>query len=69
MSQVSKLIPDSVHGYFAANPRRLYLITVPLMAFTALQLVRAVRLHEQVRGVVAQQFSDAARAASEALGG
>ena len=66
---IAGLVPERARLWLADDPRRLYLVTVPLVAFTGWQLVRAIRLHVSVEAVAAQYFSDAARAASEALGG
>ena len=62
-------MPEPARQWFAEDPERLYLITVPLMVWCGLQFARSVQLHTRVGMLAAEVRSDAARAASEALGG
>lgn len=51
------------------HPQAFKLVTAGLVILAAYNLSRAVRLHHEVTAHLAQIKSDAARAASEALGG
>lgn len=62
-------LPEPVRDWFADDPRRLFLVTVPLIVWCGVQFLRAAQLHAAAGVIVAQHRSDAARAASEALGG
>lgn len=67
--KVADAIPDRCFEYVHEHPRVLYAVTVPLVAFAAYTLVRGIRVHVMVEQFVAAHTADAARAASEALGG
>jgi hypothetical protein len=62
-------LPDSAIEYMHEHPGVMYVITVPLLAFCAFNLVHAIRIHMFVQDVVRNRAFDAARAASEGLGG
>ncbi len=61
--------PESVIEYNERNPRAVYLVTIQLLIWAAYNLECAYRLQAHAELFVKQQVSDAARAASEALGG
>ena len=66
---IADAIPDSVFEYIHDHPRVLYAVTVPLVILAAVNLERAYRLQAMAGQFVRHRASDAARAASEALGG
>jgi hypothetical protein len=67
--KIADSLPDSAIEYVNAHPRVVYLITVPLLVWAAWNLEKAYRLQAHAELFVRQRLSDAARAASEALGG
>jgi hypothetical protein len=66
---IADALPDSAIEYIEQHPRVIYLVTVPLLVFAAYNLEKAYRLQAAAEMFVRQRVSDAARAASEALGG
>lgn len=67
--KIADEIPESWVKFVHEHPRVMYAISLPLLGFCAWNLIRAVRLHVLAEMFVAARESDAARAASEALGG
>lgn len=63
--QIADALPDSVIEYVHEHPRVVYVVTIPIVAFAVVNLVKAVRLH-----VAAEAFvGEVQKTASEALGG
>lgn len=67
--RIADSMPDSWVEYVGEHPRVLYFVTVPLLILAAYNLDKAYRLQAMAELFVKQRASDAARAASEALGG
>ncbi len=67
--KIADLIPDPVFEYVREHPQVLYAVTVPLIAWSLYNLLGAVRVHVRAEAFIAARAGDAARLASEALGG
>jgi hypothetical protein len=64
-----KLYPDALAEYVAGHPGALYAVSLALVGVSGALLVRSVQINVALGILMRNARSDAARAASEALGG
>lgn len=67
--KIAEAMPESWVQYISEHPRVVYFVTVPLVLLATYNLERAWHLQTTAEMFVKQHAADAARAASEALGG